>query len=109
MSVKKQIPSLCKLYSFYEEIPEEFLNETDVENCFYHNIFDISQSQHRIARVNKGSDKKSLAFKLIQFCDLETHQCYNLPEKINYSKRELSSLVDSFHDSLENFNRARKS
>ena len=31
MSVKKQkqIPSLCKLYSFYEEIPEEFLDETD--------------------------------------------------------------------------------
>ena len=29
MSVKKQIPSLCKLHSFYEDIPEEFLDETD--------------------------------------------------------------------------------
>ena len=43
MSVKKQIPSSGKLYSFYEEIPEEFLDETDVDSCFYHNIFDISQ------------------------------------------------------------------
>ena len=32
MSAKKQIPSLCKLYSFYEKIPEEFRNETEVEN-----------------------------------------------------------------------------
>ena len=40
MSVKKQFPSLCKLYSFYEEIPEEFLDETDVDSYFHHNIFD---------------------------------------------------------------------
>ena len=45
MSVKKLIPSLCKLYSFYEEIPQEFLDETDVDSFFYHNIFDISQSK----------------------------------------------------------------
>ena len=32
MSVKKQIPSFCKLYSFYEEIPEVFLDETDVDS-----------------------------------------------------------------------------
>ena len=44
MSVRKQLPSLCKLYSFYEEISEEFLDETDVGSYFYHNIFDISQS-----------------------------------------------------------------
>ena len=60
MYVKKQIPSLCKLYSFYEEIPEEFLDETDVDGYFYHNIFDISQSQHRIVRVSRGSNKNQL-------------------------------------------------
>ena len=32
MSVKNQIPSLCKLYSFYEEMPEEFLDETEVKS-----------------------------------------------------------------------------
>ena len=59
MSVKKQIPSLCKLYSFYEEIPEELLDETEVDSNFYRNIFDISQSQHRIVRVSRGSNKKN--------------------------------------------------
>ena len=78
MSVKKQIPSLCKLYSIYEEIPEEFLDETDVDNYFYHNIFDISQTQQRIVRVSRGSNKKSFAIKLFQFCDLKTQQRYIL-------------------------------
>ena len=58
MSVKKQTRSLCKLYSFYEEKPEEFLDETDVDTYFYHNIFDIFQSQHRVVRVSGGSNKK---------------------------------------------------
>ena len=56
MSVKKQVPSFCKFYSFYEEIPEEFLEETDVDSYFYHNIFDISQSQHRFVRDSRGSN-----------------------------------------------------
>ena len=42
MSVKKKIPSLCKVYSFYEEIPEEFFDETDVDSYLYKNIFGIS-------------------------------------------------------------------
>ena len=32
MSSKKQISSLCKLYSVYEEIPEEFLDEKVVDS-----------------------------------------------------------------------------
>ena len=55
MSVKKQIPSLCKLFSFYEEIPEEFLDQTDKDSYFNQNIFDISQSKHRRVRVSRGS------------------------------------------------------
>ena len=42
MSNKKQISSLCTLYSVYEEIPEDFLDETDVDTYIYHNILDIS-------------------------------------------------------------------
>ena len=42
MSVKKQIPSLRKLSSFYDGIPEKFLDETDVDKYFYHNILDMS-------------------------------------------------------------------
>ena len=101
MSVKKQIPSLCKLYSFYEEIPEEFLDETDGEIYFYHNFFDISQTQHRIVRVSRGSNKKSFAIKLFQFCDLKTQQRYILQEEVNLSKRELTCLVDNLRDFLK--------
>ena len=108
MSVKKRIPSFCKLYSFYEEIPEEFLYETDVDSYFYHNIFDISQSQHWIVRVSRGSDKKSFAIKLFQFCDLKTQQRYILLEEVNISKRELTCLVDNLRDFLKTFDQASK-
>ena len=108
MSVKKQIPRSCKLYSFYEEIPEEFLDETDVESYFYHNIFDISESQHRIVRVSRGSIKKSLAIRLFQFCDLKTQQRYILQEEVNISKRELTCLVNNLRDFLKISDQASK-
>ena len=108
MSVKKQIPSLCKLHSFYEEIPEEFLDETDADSFFYHNIFDISQSQHQIVRVSRGSNNKSFARKFFQFCDLKTQQRYILQEEVNISKRELTCLVDSLCDFLKTFDQASK-
>ena len=109
MSVKKQIPRLCKLYSFYEEVPEEFFDETDVHSYFYRNIFDISQSQHRIVRVSRGFNKKSFAIKLFQFCDLKTQQRYILQEEVNISKRELTCLVDNLRDFLKTFDHASKS
>ena len=108
MSVKKQIPSLCKLYSFYEEIPEEFLDETDVDSYFYHNIFDSSQSQHRRVRVSRGSNKNSFAIKLFQFRDLKTQQRYILQKEVNISKRELTCLVDSLRDFLKSFDHTSK-
>ena len=32
ISIEKQFPTLCKLYSFYEKKPEEFLDETYVDS-----------------------------------------------------------------------------
>ena len=69
MSTKKEISSLCKLYSVYEEIPEELLDETDVDSYFFYNILDIPQSHKRKVRVSKGSNKKSFAFKMFHFCN----------------------------------------
>ena len=106
MSVKKQIQSLCKLHSFYEEIPEEFLDETDIDRFLYHDLFDISQSQNRIVRVSGGSNKKSFEIKLSQFCDLKTQQRCILQEEVNISNKELTSLVDSLHDFLKTFDHA---
>ena len=108
MPVKNQIASLCKLYSFYEEIPEKFLDETDVDSYFYHNIFDISQSQHRIVRVRRSSNKKSFAIKLFQFCDLKTQQRYILQEEVNIFKRELNCSVDNLSVFLKTFDQASK-
>ena len=93
---------------FYEEIPQEFLDETDVDNCFYQNIFNISQSQHRIVRVSRGSNKKSFAIKLFQFCDSKTQQRYILQEEVIISKRELTCLVDNLRDFLKTFDQASK-
>ena len=95
MPAKKQIPSLCRLCLFNEEKPEECLDETDVDSYFYHNIFDISQSQHPIVRVSGGSNKKSFAIKLFQVCDLRTQQRYILQEDLNICNRELNCLVDN--------------
>ena len=95
MSTKKRQTSLCKLYSVYEERPEEFLDKTDVDSYFYHNILDISQSHNRILRVSKGSKKKSSAFKVFQFCDSKLQQRFILKEEVSLSKNEIESLLNS--------------
>ena len=108
MSTKKQISSLCKLYSIYEEIPEEFLDETDVDSYFYYNLLDISQSHHRIVRVSKGSNKKSFAFNVFHFCDSKLQQRFILKEEVSISKNEMESLLDSLRDFLKAFDPANK-
>ena len=108
MSTKKKISSLCKLYSVYEEIPDEFLDETDVDSYFYHNIFDISQSHHRKVRVSKGSNKKSFAFKVFHFCDSKLQQRFILKEEVSISKTEIESLLDSLGEFLKAFDQANK-
>ena len=108
ISVKKQFPSLSELYSFYEEIPEESLDEANVYSCFYHNIVDISQFQHRIVLVSRGSNKKSFAINLFLLHDLKTQQCYILQGELNISKRQLITLVESLSDFLKTFDHARR-
>ena len=75
---------------------------------FYHNVSDISQSQHRIVRVSRGSNKKSFAIKLFQFCDLKTRQRYVLQGEVNIFKRELTCLVDNLRVFLKTFDQASK-
>ena len=108
MSTKKKISSLCKLFSKYEETPEELLDETGVDSYFYHNIFDISQSHHRIVRVSKGSNKKSFAIKVFHFCDSKLQQRFILKEEVTISKKEIESLLDSLGEFLKAFDQANK-
>ena len=87
MSTKKQTSILCKLYSVYEEIPEEFLDETDVDSYFYRNILDISQSHNGIVWVSKGSNKKFFAFKVFLFCLSKLRQRFFSRKKSAFSKK----------------------
>ena len=84
------------------------MDETDVDSYFYHNNFDISQSQHRIVRVSRGSSKKTFAINLFQLCDLKTQLRYILEEEVNISKRELICLVHSLGDFLKKFDQGSK-
>ena len=108
MSTKRQISSLCKLYSEYEEIAEEFSEETDVDSYFYHNILEISQSHNRIVRVSKGSNKKSFAFKMFHFCYSKLQQRFILKEEVSISKKEIDSLLENLGDLLKAFDQANK-
>ena len=87
---QRPIPSLCKLHSFYIE--------TEVDSYFHHNVFDISQSQHWIVCVSRGSTKNSFALKLFHFCNLKTKQRSILQEDVNLFIEELRVLVDSLRN-----------
>ena len=100
MFVKKQSPSLSKLFSFHEKLPEEFFNETDVDSYFYHNILGISQSQYGIVRVSRGSNKKWFAIKVLQFCDLKTQQRYVMFSKKKWISPKENSLLWSTAQSI---------
>ena len=95
-------------YSVYEEIPDEFLDETDVDSYFYHNILDISQSHHQKVRVSKGSNKKSFAFKVFHFCDSKLQLRFILKEEVSISKKEIESLRDSLGEFFKAFDQANK-
>ena len=89
MSIKKQTPSLSKLYTIYEEVPENFSDETDVDSSFYHNIWDIALIDNRIVRVSKGSNNKIFASKIFQFCNLKNQQRFILEEEVSVSQEHL--------------------
>ena len=95
MSVRKQFPSLSKLYTFYGEVPESFLDESDVDSYFYHNILDIALLGNRIVRVSKGSNKKLFAFKLFQFCNLKNQRKIILEEEVSLSLKELAAILNT--------------
>ena len=85
MPVKQQFPSLSLLYSIYEDVPEQTLDEDDVD--FYHNKLDVTKTDNRLVRVSKGSNKSLFAIKVFEFCDLKTEQRFFLYEEIPSQKK----------------------
>ena len=108
MSVKKQISSLSNLYTIYEEVPESFLKETDVDSYFYHNILDIALIDNRIVRVSKISNKKNFAFKLFQFCNLKSQQRFVLEEEVSVSVKELAAILNTLRQFLKQYDKTVK-
>ena len=108
MSKKKQIPSLSKLYTNYEEVPASFLDETDVVSYFHHNILDIALIDNRIVRVSKRSNKKIFAFKLFQFCNLKNQQRFNLEEEVSVSLKKLAAILSILRQFLKQYDNTIK-
>ena len=108
MSVKHQLPSLSLLYSIYEDVPEQTLDEADVDSYFYRNILDITKTGNRLVRASKGSNKNLFAIKIFKFCDLKAQQRFFLDEEISITKKELAATLNRLRHFLKQYNHARK-
>ena len=101
MSIRKQIPSLRKLFTTYQEVPENFLDETDIDKNFHHNIFDIALIDKPIVRVSKGSNTKFFASKLIQFCNLKDQQRFIREEEVSVSVKKRTAFLNTLRQFLK--------
>ena len=108
MSIKKQIPSLSKLYTIYKKVPESFLDETDVDSYFYRKILDIALIDNPIVRASKCSNKKIFAFKLFQFCNLKKQQRFILEEEVSVSLKELAAILNTLREFLKQYDKTGK-
>ena len=108
MSTKKQISSLCKHYSVYEEKPKQFLDETDVDSYFYHNILDISQSRHRIVRVSKGSNEKVICLQSVSVLRFKVTAAIHSQRRSQHFQKKIESLLDTLGEFLKAFDQANK-
>ena len=107
MPIKNQLPTLSKLYSIYEEIPEDLLDEADIDSCFYHSILNITKKENRLVRLSKTSNKISFNLKVFKF-DCSIIQKYSLSE-ITLTIRELGVVLYCLNDFLLQLEAARQS
>ena len=108
MSVKHQLPSLSLLYSIYEDVPKQTLDEADVDSYFYRNILDITKTDNCLVRVSKGSNKNLFAIKVFKFCDLKAQQRFFLDEENSITKKELAATLNRLRHFLKQYDHARK-
>ena len=109
MPFKNQLPTLSKLDSIYEEIPEDLLDEAEIDSYFYHSILNITKIENRLVRLSKTSNKSSFNFKLFKF-DCSTIQLdYTLSEKVTLTRRQLGVVLDCLSDFLLQFEAAGES
>ena len=107
MPIKNQLPTLSKLYSIYEEIPEDLLDETDIDSYFYNSILSITRKENHLVRFSKTSNKNSFNPKVFEFDCSTIQQRYSLSEEI--TRRELGVVLDRLNDFLLQIEAARQS
>ena len=109
MPNKNQLPTLSELYSIYEEIPEDLLDEADIDSYFYHCILNITKRENRLVRLSKTSNKNSFHLKVFKFDCSTIQQNNSLSEEITLTRRELGVVLDCLNDFLIQFEAARQS
>ena len=108
MAIKNQLPTLSKLYSIYEEILEDLLDEADIDSYFYHSILNITKKENRLVRLSKTANKNSFNLKVFKFDCSTIQQKYSLSEEITLTRRELGVVLDCLNDFLLQFETARQ-
>ena len=51
MPIESQLTTLSKLYSIYEEIPEDLLDAADIDSYFYHSILNVTKKENCLVRL----------------------------------------------------------
>ena len=108
MPIKKQNPSLGKLYTISEEIPESLMDETDVDSSFYQNILALALIDNRIDRVSKGSNKKIFDFKLFQLRNMRNQRRFILEGLVSVSLKEFAAKLNTLRQFLKQYDRTFK-
>ena len=108
MSLKNQLPTLSKLYSNLERIPENFKEATDIDSYFYHIILSISTAETRLVCLSKSSNKTSFIFKVFKFDSSKFQQRCFLVEEISKTTQNLASTLYCLHKLPEQHDKAKK-
>ena len=106
MSTKKQIFSLCKLYSVFKQIPEESLDKTNVECITTFSTFHSPTTE--LFELAKDPTKSLLHSKCFIFAIQSYSKDIFSRKKFAFPKKEIESPLDSLGEFLKAFDQANK-
>ena len=84
------------------------MDNTDVDNYFYHIDLDIALIDDRIVRVSEGSNKRTFAFKLLQLCNLKKQQRFILEEQVSVFLKEIAAILNTLRQFLKQYDKSVK-
>ena len=80
----------------------------DVDSCFFHNTLTIFVPTSN-STCWQRLQQKVFAIQFFHFCDSKKQQRFLFQEEINFSRRQLSSFVESLRAFLKTFDKASES